>query len=105
MNGRLQVEAPSEPGVYKVIGYVVFDPTLSIEKTNLQVEETSLRFTLQVEGDARPDRAALPEALPFRPLVVLPCARPLHCAKRRISKSFLFRVKKRPSRSLFLVEH
>lgn len=49
LNGVLNVSIPQEPGSYEVIGYLVFDPTTSVEETMLQIVETSFRFTLIVK--------------------------------------------------------
>ena len=48
INGKLNILSPQEPGLYEVIGYVIFNPTVSVETTMIPLIETSFRFTLHV---------------------------------------------------------
>lgn len=47
-NDKLTFLTPKEPGLYDVIGFVVYDPFLDINSNLNQIPETSVRFTLEV---------------------------------------------------------
>lgn len=49
LNGKIQFDVFQEPGGYEVVGYLIFDPTTSVEETMFQLVETSFRFTLTVQ--------------------------------------------------------